>query len=155
MNSSGDACVSHQQHMLLQPWDWRLKVFKAHTSLGLSIMSWEKVCLVVILKKAIYKRQGKRELDKGTKGSTVSSTKNDLFPFQWTPLCLHLKICIFLWALFRAAVIAEHAFMSYTFHTTGNMAFQWELETGNWKKQKNKQMHEWNPIIMDKMNAMN
>ncbi len=37
----------------------------------------KKVCLVVILKKAIYKRQRKRELDKGTKGSTVSSTKND------------------------------------------------------------------------------
>lgn len=32
--------------------------------------------------------------------------------------------------------------MSYTFHTTGNMAFQWELETGNRKKQK-KQANAW------------
>ncbi len=46
--------------------------------------------------------------------------------------------------------------MSYTFHTTGNMSFQWELDRKQKnKKQKNKQMHEWNPIIMEKMNAMN
>lgn len=49
------------------------------------------------------------------------------------------------------------------FTQTGNMAFQWEMEQRELEQEterkktnkKNKQMHEWKPIIMDKLNGIN
>lgn len=82
---------------------------------------WEQVCLVVlhksvILKKAKCKRQMKRELDKERKRSTIPLLRKTRFPSNELYCICIWRFCVFLQALFRAAVIAEHAFMSHFSH---------------------------------------